>query len=387
MRYKQPYTLKKRIISRKTIYYYRVYDEKGNRLTFSTGQTSKTAAMAYCGELLKKGLLIPKKKNKMLFSEFVTNFWEFDSSTYIQGILARGGTFSQDFARSRQQSTEKHIIPYFGDKELEDITPQDIEKWLLGFKNKGLTNTTANQNLATLRIMLEEAVKGGYLESNPCDSIQPLKKTTKIRGILSIEEAQELLYPRNYSKYWDNKVSYVGNFLAAITGLRLGEIRALQRSDIHDIYISVKHSYDSHGLKDTKTHKGREVLIPPPMHQLLMEIAPEKGYIFSFDGGETPVKSTRLTDNLYMALEKMGIDEQQRKERNICFHSWRHFFNTTLRAGNISDAKIQAMTGHSTKEMTEHYTHFKASDFSDIMKIQQMIMSKKEVEIADGSRE
>ena len=387
MRYRQPYTLKKRFRNQKTIYYYQVYDEDGKRRCFSTGQTSKTAATAYCGELIKKGLLIPPKKSKVLFSEFVANFWEFDSSTYIQGILARGGSFGRNFARIRQQCTEKNILPYFGDKELDEITPRDVEKWLLSFKNRGLSNVTANQNLVTLRIMLAEAVRGGYIESNPCESIQPLKKDPKIRGILSLEEAKKLLFPGNYSKFWVNRVTYAGNFLSAITGLRLGEVIALQKDDIHETYISVAHSYGRFGLKDTKTHRGRDVPIPALMKQILVEIAPAKGYIFSLDGGETPVNRERFTTDLYRALAKMGIDESQRKERNICFHSWRHFFNTTLRAGNISDAKTQALTGHSTKEMTERYTHFKASDFSDVMEIQQMIMTNTGTETVDGSEE
>jgi hypothetical protein len=63
MRYKEVFT----VFPRKTkknlkVFYYRTYDENGNRTTSrSTGQTSKSAAKTYCKELQKKGLLIPTK--------------------------------------------------------------------------------------------------------------------------------------------------------------------------------------------------------------------------------------------------------------------------------------------------------------------------------------
>jgi integrase len=42
--------------------------------------------------------------------------------------------------------------------------------------------------------------------------------------------------------------------------------------------------------------------------------------------------------------------------RKITFHSWRHFLNSIGR-GKVPDEKLRLMTGHRTKEMTDHYTH------------------------------
>ena len=377
MRYRQAFSLTKRKIRKKIIFYYQTYDENGKRVCYSTGLTSKTAAQAYCTELYKKGLLIPQKRKKMKFADFADGFWDYDTSTYIQGILARGGSFGRTYAYSRQLSVKKHILPYFGEMDIDKITPADVDRWILSFKGMGLTNSTANNNLVTLRIMLGEAVKNGLAEKNPCESIKPLREKAKERGILTLDEVKELLNPENYTKYWDNGVSYAGNFLAAITGLRLGEIRALRHEDLHNGYISVTHSYGKYGLKDTKTHRGRDVPIPPLMEDIIHKVAPKSGYIFSVDGGENPVNPDIMTDDLYKALAKMGIDDTQRRERNICYHSWRHWFNTTLRAGNIPDAKTQALTGHRTQEMMEQYTHFSAKDFSDVRKIQESIISGK----------
>jgi integrase len=63
-----------------------------------------------------------------------------------------------------------------------------------------------------------------------------------------------------------------------------------------------------------------------------------------------------LLDGFYDALDKIGIKEEERKERGLCFHSWRHYFTAQLAAK--LDARIVAhATGHSTTEMLEHYAN------------------------------
>ena len=65
-------------------------------------------------------------------------------------------------------------------------------------------------------------------------------------------------------------------------------------------------------------------------------------------------------------MRNIGITEHERVERNLIFHSWRHFFNTYLRSRGVPDAKIQAITGHRTQELTEHYTKFGLEHYKDV---------------------
>jgi integrase len=47
----------------------------------------------------------------------------------------------------------------------------------------------------------------------------------------------------------------------------------------------------------------------------------------------------------------------EQKKRNLTFHSLRHSFITLGRLDGISDLEIQAVAGHSTRRMMEHYSH------------------------------
>jgi integrase len=52
----------------------------------------------------------------------------------------------------------------------------------------------------------------------------------------------------------------------------------------------------------------------------------------------------------------LAYGEIARRERNVSFYSFRHFFNSTIR-GTVSDDILRLQTGHSDAKMTNHYDH------------------------------
>jgi len=64
-----------------------------------------------------------------------------------------------------------------------------------------------------------------------------------------------------------------------------------------------------------------------------------------------------FTNSLIGEPEAIGISAAKQKERNLTFHSLRHSFITLGRSDGISDLDIQAVAGHSTRRMMEHYSH------------------------------
>ena len=164
----------------------------------------------------------------------------------------------------------------------------------------------------------------------------------------------------NVEKVWNgNKLQFLINYTAYITGMRQGECLALTTASLHDTYIHVKHSWDrKYGLKSTKSGKERYVPIPPDLSLELKSLAEIRGGRFVFAGSTLfkPVDYKAVQKHFKWALENIGIDEGERRRRRLSFHSFRHGANTRMKIAGIPDAVVRSIIGHSSAQLSEHYT-------------------------------
>ena len=380
MRCRQNFSLYKRQVpvkgKMKIIYYYHCYDSNGKRLGFSTGKTKKSEAKKYCETLYKEDKLIPDIHNRILFKNYSKDWFIYEKCEYVNNRIKRGERYTLAWCQINRSRLERYLLPYFANKVLTKITRVDVEDWFLGLKK--LSVTSKNQLLRLLRVMLKEAVTRGIISHNPAEDVRPLPGKSKARGVLTGEEVKTLFAKENISQFWKgNMMYYTANLLAFCTGMRQGEIAALTGEDVFPGYLTVRHSWSKiDGLKTTKAKKERLVPISDFLYQDLKSLCrPQKSaFIFSKTGGRRPVTGQRLKDALYFALTKMGIDKKERKERNIVFHSSRHFANSQFIGAGISSVKTQQVIGHASDAMTENYLHLHLEQFQDIISVQQKIL-------------
>jgi integrase len=100
-----------------------------------------------------------------------------------------------------------------------------------------------------------------------------------------------------------------------------------------------------------------------------------EGYIFSENGGESPIAAEKIARQYVLALKRIGITHEEKMRRRLSFHSWRHFFNTMLRLSDVADSKVQSVTGHRSMKMTDHYTHFDTRQFNEIRDVQEILLT------------
>ena len=368
----------------KQVYYCQFYDESGNRLTArSTGQTSKAAAETWAYGQLQRGIIASDKN--VTFGKYAEKWWIWDECPYVKSKVSRGVNLSRRYVDLMRAYLENHILPYFGKKRLQKINTHSIEAWIQQLREKKgrigitLSHTTINHCLTCLKIMLKEAVRLGYLQKNPADPILQLKENQREKSILTLVQVKSLFYDSDIDETWGTDIRhYTINLLSASTGMRLGECQGLQIQHVHnDGYIAVVHTWDpKYGLKEPKRSSYRDIPIPSKTLLYLSEVIgalPYKGpdeLVFIDGVQKVPIRNELVLKNLYNALENIGITKEERQERNITFHSWRHFYNSLMR-GKIHDSKLRQLTGHRTLEMTEHYTHFNLADYQDVRQIQE----------------
>lgn len=379
--------------SGKPVYYAQFKKPDGTYTTGkSTGCTSRRAAELWAEkELLKNGIPCPGRN--ITFGEFSQDFFSW-SGRWATNLKVEGRRISERHCRDRCDIMRLHVLPVFRQYKLSDIDKIIIKNFRNDLFNAGYSGSVINKCLYAIKAILEAAEDQGLIRAVP--KITRAADNCKIKGILTIEEVNRL-----FSIPWMSKpnfchpekpqfIGYVGNLLAASTGLRLGELQALKIKDLYldSGYISLKRSWDNrlNKLNDTtKTGRERNIFIPVRVISSIRDLLNEHPFpnnpeAFLFWGekkAETkPAEKKVFIRALYTALEVIGISETERKRRNITFHSWRHFLNSLLLNAKIPVQKIQSITGHITTEMTAHYYH--VDDMKDVRAIQETIFAQPE---------
>lgn len=374
------FTLFFRVVpSGKKVVYYYAYDRDGARRgPWTTGMGSKTLARNFCNQLIRKDALFPEAKTMPTFEEYATGFWDWDNSPYLKERKKRIN-LTQNYTDKNKKLNDTTLIPYFGKMSLDKITGEVIEKWLDVMIETGLQNVTINGYFGTLMTMIKWAVKKRIINRDPFLDVQKLIKEKRDKKIITQDEFKAL-FVTNWKKVWDNDLLMCTiHKLAALTAMRCSEVLGLKSEFVFDKSLFLNGQFDDYGYRDTKTKVKHHIPLPDDLIRDLNKLAKVNpdGFIFSEDGGETPITRRRVYLGLQRACKNIGISEDEMKKRGINVHAWRHFCNTELLKGGLTVKKVQAVTGHKTEGMTDNYTHFDPTEFTEVTRIQKMLLEPK----------
>jgi integrase len=374
----------------------------------STGITTKGRGPAetWAIEYLRSGQVVTREN--VTLERFAKDFFAHDGD-YAKAKRMRGLQLSDRQLDNQAGYLKNYLFPRLKNVKLSALDYHAIASFQRKLLEDGLAGGTVNHITTALKIVLEEAYKRHMVQQIPI--IEPVAAQSEERGILTPEEVRAL-----FALAWPDARAYAGNLLAAATGLRAGEIVALQRKAYRKEYLDVLYSWDDtyYRLKAPKTGRSRVVPVPARVRAVLDDLlasslfqGPES-FIFYSDRVDRPMNDKVLLAGLRAALVRLSIGDPPNldnlcevaevagnaasatstadyeraadaaakawAERGIVFHSWRHFFNSLLINRRIPIQKVQALTGHSTDSMTEHYYH--ADDFEDVAKIQEDVFKE-----------
>lgn len=255
------------------------------------------------------------------------------------------------------------ILPRFGHKRLSDITPFELNDYIISLSAKP---HVANKALTVMRIFYKWAIRQGLTSYDPTRAIKKMREDKREFNILSQEEAEQLL-----SVLESQERLLIMTEL--YTGLRSGELSALTWADVKPEYINVDKSYRRGDLDRPKNKNAiRRVYIPPFLSRELEQHrtfdthpvfpGPDGGYL-------EPWTMTRKI--LYPALERAGI------EKAIRFHDLRHTYASWMIAWGFNELFISRQLGHSTIQVTKDlYGHVVDSYAQGAMEDLEKILSK-----------
>lgn len=361
---KKPFSIfLKKLQNGTRVYYYSCYSFDGTRKQFSCGTDDYYEALKECTRRVVDGTLVPT--SRLIFTKYTKDWFIHNCCPYTQPRIDKGRKFSMSSIDNNRRILENHLIPAFGGLRLDRITLVHIENWLQDLSNKGFSANTINKYYGVLRTILTEAYRLDYIKNNPCKKVIKFKVQHKDKKLLSDTEYGVIFDKDRIREIWGDETFYYLNKLASVTGMRIGEIQAIRPEDICDTYLHIKHSWDRvYGLKSTKSGKSRVVPLSPDFIHVLRCMSYGKRFIFSGRDPFKPLSRNTINRKLSKALSVIGIDENEKRSRGLTFHSWRHYANTILRTKGIPDVVVRNIIGHTTDQMSNHYTHIDMVEYS-----------------------
>lgn len=262
-----------------------------------------------------------------------------------------------------------HLLPHFGDRDIADITRDDVKALVYAMHAKGRARATVRAVLAPFREMYAHAIEDGHTTANPASGV--LRRTRgevaqrRATDFLTREEGASLLdVVRRDEPAW-----YAFVLTLARTGMRLGEAVALQWDDIdwRGGFVEVRRSYSKRRLSTPKSGKGRRVDLSDQLLEVLAgrHVGAKKAalrtgeplavWVFPGDDAVGPLD----TDNFRRRQWRRCVERA--KLRAIHPHVLRHTYASLLIAQGESLAYVRDQLGHHSIQITvDTYGHLVA---------------------------
>lgn len=255
--------------------------------------------------------------------------------------------------RTKKYIVELKILPYFGNKRVNDITAADIRQWQNELIKMGYSPTYLKTINNQLSAIFNYAVRYYDLKSNPCAKAGSMGK--------SKAEEMDFWTGEEFRKFIDSvmnkRLSYMAFMILYWTGMRLGELLALNPKDVdlEKRTISITKSYQRLGKKDVitppKISKSKRVITIPEFLAADIKDYMDSLYDLQEDDRLFPITKYYLEHEMQRGIKESGV-------KRIRVHDLRHSHASMLIELGFSPLEIANRLGHEKMETTLNtYAH------------------------------
>ena len=293
-------------------------------------------------EWLRNFLITQKADFDMKFEDFWKMYYA-DMETRLR----------EHTMRTKKYIVELKILPYFGNKRVNDITAADIRQWQNELIKIGYSPTYLKTINNQLSAIFNYAIRYYDLKSNPCAKAGSMGK--------SKAEEMDFWTGEEFRKFIDSvmnkRLSYMAFMTLYWTGMRLGELLALNPKDVdlEKRTISITKSYQRLGKKDVitppKTPKSKRVITIPEF--LAADIKDYMDSLYDLQENDRlfPITKYYLEHEMQRGIKESGV-------KRIRVHDLRHSHASMLIELGFSPLEIANRLGHEKVETTLNtYAH------------------------------
>ena len=278
------------------------------------------------------------------------------------------------YLSTQKNNYERHIKPYFQNVNLNKLSYENIFEFREYLKtkpkkqndNQHLSNNTINKIIILLKKIFDTGVRKSLIDKNPVENLRKLPINKKTITFWSVEE-----FARFRKLITKEEKSYVLFFtLAFFTGMRMGEILALNWNDINLLTNTIhvtKTAYflnKRNHINSTKTRAGtRYITINNKLANMLRDWKQEqttllKEFIDDIDNLQV-IQSSPISITKNMIDKKFKqILERDKDLKKIRIHDLRHSHASLLINQGEDYLVVKERLGHASITTTiDTYSH------------------------------
>lgn len=245
-----------------------------------------------------------------------------------------------------------YILPNLGEAPLMRLHPASVQRWLAELLRGDLSTTTVRQAYLVLHKALNDACRWGVLSRNPMQHI-PAPPAAHVE--MQVFDHDEI---SRYLKASEGRPDHIAMALAVYTGARVGEICALQWSDIdlEKREITFRHNMvvlrgGLVMLKATKSGETKTIPIIGPLFDILLaqrerqarwkmlcRYYDRRGWVVSWEDGHC-MKPAALSHAHQRFIRAAGV-------KRIRLHDLRHTCATLLIEAGVELLVVSRWLGH-----------------------------------------
>lgn len=283
------------------------------------------------------GQWVDPTEGKTLFSNV--------AAAWIENRRVAESTLARDRSYLRN-----HVLTRWGDRQLDSITPADVEQWVKELSRQ-FAPATVHKVVQIFSAIMGRAVTRRLISANP---VQVVNNLPRIQ-----EDEMRFLTPEQVHALADLCGDYGGLVIcAAYTGMRWAEIIGLEWSAVDVdrrqlVVVSTVVEVDGNLIrKPPKTRASkRTIALPQTVLDWLPEKVPGQSLVFA-DSNGGPLRRSNFRKRVwYPATQELGLDGTR-------FHDLRHTHASWLIANGEHPKVIQSRLGHSSIRITlDRYGH------------------------------